>query len=102
MWIMALTKNNLTAEHMYQFVPSDLAAFPLTQHHYWLPPVVEGSVSDVQKLNASYWSSVQTCCISTLTDTNNERYLKFIVPETNVGTLLAMTVLIGKAFQVMG
>ncbi len=35
---------------------------------YWLPPAVEGSVLDVQKLNASYWSSVQTCCMNALMD----------------------------------
>ncbi|MCP4490428.1 MAG: hypothetical protein GY820_24375, partial [Gammaproteobacteria bacterium] len=93
------TDQKYNTDHMYQFVPSDLAAFPLTQHSYWLPPPVEGTVQEVQKENANFWSEVQTLIISTMTNTSNEWYLGFRKAEEDMGMLLAMAALIGKACQ---
>ncbi|MCP4488251.1 MAG: hypothetical protein GY820_13150, partial [Gammaproteobacteria bacterium] len=65
MRLVSLTDQKEATDHMYQFQKNDLAAFPLTQHSYWLPPSVEGTVQEIQKENAKIWSEVQTLIIST-------------------------------------
>ncbi|MCP4494722.1 MAG: hypothetical protein GY820_46580, partial [Gammaproteobacteria bacterium] len=102
MRLVALTDQKCTTDHMYQFQKSDLTAFPLTQHSYWLPPSVEGTVQEIQEENANFWSEVQTLIISTMTNPNSEWYHGFRKAETDMGILLAMAALIGKACQAKG
>ncbi|MCP4494802.1 MAG: hypothetical protein GY820_46990, partial [Gammaproteobacteria bacterium] len=102
MRLAALTDQNYATDHMYHFQKSDLTAFPLTQHSYWLPPSVEGTIQEIQEENAKFWSEVQTLIISTMTNTESEWYQGFRKAENDMGILLARLALMGKSCQVKG
>ncbi|MCP4473322.1 MAG: hypothetical protein GY821_01865, partial [Gammaproteobacteria bacterium] len=89
-------------DHMYHFQKSDLSAFPLTQHSYWLPPSVEGTIQEIQGENAKFWSEVQSVIISTMTNEDSEWYQGFRMAENNMGILLAVAALMGKSCQAKG
>ncbi|MCP4490713.1 MAG: hypothetical protein GY820_25885, partial [Gammaproteobacteria bacterium] len=102
MRLVALTDQNLATDHMYHFQKSDLAAFPLTQHSYWLPPSVAGTVQEIQEENANFWSEVQNLIISTMTNVDSEWYQGFRKAEDDMGILLAIAALMGKSCQAKG
>ncbi|MCP4475352.1 MAG: hypothetical protein GY821_12470, partial [Gammaproteobacteria bacterium] len=102
MRLAALADQNYNTDHMYHFQKSDLSAFPLTQHSYWLPPSVEGTIQEIQEENGKFWSEVQSLIISTMTNEDSEWYQGFRMAENDMGILLAVAALMGKSCQAKG